>query len=145
MANWQEIKAQEKADQGIVEESLLDSVPASLPAIIGAYKLQKKAADVGFDWDDISYVYEKVKEEITELEETDDKGDEFGDLMFALVNVARFLKIDPEESLARTNLKFRRRFAHIERRLREQGKTPEQSTLEEMDRLWDEAKQLERS
>jgi tetrapyrrole methylase family protein/MazG family protein len=111
---------------------------------MAAYKLQKKAAEVGFDWDDISYVYEKIKEEITELQETDDKSGEFGDLLFALVNAARFLKVDPEESLARTNLKFRRRFAFIEEKLREQGKTPEQSTLEEMDQLWEEAKKLER-
>jgi len=145
VANWQEIKAQEKAEQGITEQSHLDAVPSSLPAITAAYKLQKKAAEVGFDWDDISYVYDKVKEEITELQETEDKSGEFGDLLFALVNLARFLKIDPEDALARTNLKFRRRFAVIEQELAKRGKTPEQSTLEEMDQLWDYAKKLERS
>lgn len=145
VANWAEIKAQEKAGRGEVSESILDGVPASLSAMMAAYKIQKKAASVGFDWDDISYVYQKVKEEINELEETqDDKAGELGDLLFALINLARFLKIDPEEALAKTNRKFRTRFAHIEKRLRELGKTPEQSTLEEMDRLWDEAKKLER-
>jgi len=141
VANWQEIKAQEKAERGEVQGSVLDGVPASLPAMTAAYKIQKKAADVGFDWDDVSYVYQKVKEEITELEETDDKQGELGDLFFALVNLARFLKVDPEEALAGTNRKFRSRFSYIEQRLREQGKTPEQSTLEEMDRLWEEAKE----
>ncbi|MGB8954030.1 MAG: nucleoside triphosphate pyrophosphohydrolase [Tumebacillaceae bacterium] len=145
VVNWADIKAQEKADKGVVEESLLDSVPASLPALNAAYKIQKKAASVGFDWDDVSCVYQKVKEEITEIEETEDKTGELGDLLFAVVNLARFLKVDPEEGLARTNRKFRRRFAYIEERLREQGKTPQESTLEEMDRLWDEAKIRERS
>lgn len=143
VANWQEIKAQEKQEKGIEESSLLDSVPLSLPPVTAAYKLQKKAADAGFDWDDISHVYDKLKEEITELQETDDKTGELGDLLFVLVNLARFLKVDPDEALARTNRKFRRRFAYIEEQLRARGKTPGQSTLDEMDRLWNEAKTRE--
>ncbi|HEU4963767.1 MAG TPA: nucleoside triphosphate pyrophosphohydrolase [Bacilli bacterium] len=140
VANWQEIKAQEKREKGIVEGSLLDAVSVSLPPITAAYKLQKKAAEVGFDWDDISYVYDKLREEIRELEETEDKTGELGDLLFALVNLARFLKVDPDAALARTNLKFRRRFAYIEEQLQAQGKTPAESTLDEMDALWNEAK-----
>ncbi|MBL0389114.1 nucleoside triphosphate pyrophosphohydrolase [Tumebacillus sp. ITR2] len=141
VANWAEIKAQEKADKGEVIEHLLDSIPSSLPAISMAYKIQKKAADVGFDWDNLSDVYQKVKEEITELQETtDDHAGELGDLLFALVNLARFLKVDPEEALSRTNRKFRERFAYIENALREKGKTPQESTLDEMDALWNEAK-----
>jgi tetrapyrrole methylase family protein/MazG family protein len=145
VANWEAIKRQEKETSGEMVESLLDDVPVSLPALTAALRLQKRAAEVGFDWDDISHVYEKVKEEITELQETDDKAGEFGDLLFAMINLARFLKVDPEESLARTNRKFRTRFAYIEARLRAEGKTPAQTTLEEMDRLWDEAKQQENS
>lgn len=145
VANWQEIKQQEKADAGVEELSLLDSIPVSLPAVTAAYRLQKKAADVGFDWDDIRDVYAKIKEEINELEETDDKEDEFGDLLFAMINLSRFWKIDPEEALSRTNRKFRRRFAYVEKRLREMGKTPEQSTLQEMDKLWDEIRHQEKS
>jgi tetrapyrrole methylase family protein/MazG family protein len=146
VANWADIKAQEKADKGEAAEHLLDSVPASMPALMTAHKIQKKAAGVGFDWDDLSQVYQKVKEEITELEETDDDhAGELGDLLFALVNLARFLKVDPEEALARTNRKFRNRFAYIEDTLREQGKTPQESTLEEMDALWNEAKKQGRS
>jgi tetrapyrrole methylase family protein/MazG family protein len=145
VTNWQEIKKQEKADAGRAGESLLDAVPVSLPAVTAAYKLQKKAAEVGFDWEDIKGVYEKVKEEINELEETDDVEDEFGDLLFAMINLARFFKIDPEEALARTNRKFRRRFAYVEERLRQMGKTPAESTLEEMDRLWNEVRHQEKS
>ncbi|MGZ4164356.1 MAG: nucleoside triphosphate pyrophosphohydrolase, partial [Tumebacillaceae bacterium] len=146
VANWAEIKAQEKEEKGVEETSLLDAVPASLSAMMAAYKIQKKAASVGFDWDNISDVYQKVKEEINELEETvDDTSGELGDLFFALVNLARFLKVDPEAALAKTNHKFRSRFAYIEQRLLEAGKTPDQSTLEEMDRLWNEAKNAERA
>ncbi|TCP52720.1 tetrapyrrole methylase family protein/MazG family protein [Tumebacillus sp. BK434] len=140
VANWAEIKAQEKEEKGLVPQSLLDDVPRGLPAVTAALNLQKKAAQAGFDWDDIADVYAKVKEEINELQETTDKSDEFGDLLFAMINVARFLDVDPETALAGTNRKFRDRFQYIEARLREQGKTPEQSTLEEMDRLWNEAK-----
>jgi tetrapyrrole methylase family protein/MazG family protein len=131
---------------GVLETYLLDSIATSISAMMMAYKIQTKAASVGFDWDDISHVYQKVKEEINELEETiDDQSGELGDLFFALVNLARFLKVDPETALAKTNHKFRSRFAYIEQRLREEGKTPEQSTLEEMDRLWNEAKQADRA
>ncbi|ASS77000.1 nucleoside triphosphate pyrophosphohydrolase [Tumebacillus algifaecis] len=141
VANWAEIKAQEKAEKGETAQSMLDEIPRGLPSVTAAIKLQNKAAKVGFDWDDIADVYGKVKEELQELQETTDHADEFGDLLFAMINLARFLTVDPEESLARTNLKFRDRFQYIEERLREQGKSPESSSLEEMDRLWNEAKQ----
>jgi tetrapyrrole methylase family protein / MazG family protein len=143
--NWQQIKDQEK---GMKETSLLDGVPKSLPSLIRAYEIQKKAAKVGFDWQEIKPAIEKVKEELQEFEnELDDgHGDmqlakkEFGDLLFAFVNVARFLKIHPEEALLETNEKFIRRFQYIEARVKESGKSFEQHTLEELDLIWDEAK-----
>lgn len=138
--NWQEIKAQEKAEKGLVQRSILDDIPSALPSVTAAIRLQKKAAQVGFDWSDIADVYKKVKEEINELQETSDKSDEFGDLLFAMINLARFLEVEPETALASTNRKFRDRFQHIENSLRERGKTLEESSLEEMDQLWEEAK-----
>jgi tetrapyrrole methylase family protein / MazG family protein len=143
--NWQEIKAEEK---GVKETSLLDGVPKSLPNLIRAYEIQKKAAKVGFDWQEIKPAIEKVKEELQEFEDelTEKHEDmqlakeEFGDLLFAFVNVARFLEIHPEEAILETNEKFIRRFHYIEARVKESGKSFEQHTLEELDRFWDEAK-----
>jgi tetrapyrrole methylase family protein/MazG family protein len=145
-ANWQEIKAKEKAAKGIDtgNQSQLAGIPRELPALMYAYKLQKKAAEVGFDWDDIADVLRKVEEEYQELREAaaEERAGELGDLLFAVVNLARFYKIDPEEALSLTNRKFQRRFAYIEKKLREAGRTFAETSLEEMDKWWEEAKQL---
>jgi len=146
LANWQEIKAREKAAKGIdtAAQSQLAGIPRDLPALMYAYKLQKKAADVGFDWDDVADVLRKVEEEYRELCEAaaEERAGELGDLLFAVVNLARFYKIDPEEALSLTNRKFQRRFAYIEQKLREAGRTFGDTTLEEMDGWWEEAKRL---
>ncbi|MEH7481681.1 nucleoside triphosphate pyrophosphohydrolase [Neobacillus drentensis] len=145
--NWQEIKKQEK---GKVPSSLLEGVSMALPNLLRAYELQKKAAKVGFDWQEITPALEKVKEELEEfmdeLDGTDEgmaraKG-EFGDLLFAFVNVARFLKIHPEEALFETNEKFTRRFRFVEEKVKDSGRTFEEHTLEQLDQYWDEAKLL---
>jgi ATP diphosphatase len=142
---------------GWERESALDGVPLALPALTRAVKLQHKAARVGFDWPSLVPVLDKLKEELAELEEAiavslsgSDSGappsgrtrieEEFGDLLFVVANVARHLKLDPETALRSANQKFTRRFHAIERKLTAQGRTPAQSTLAEMDRLWDEAK-----
>jgi tetrapyrrole methylase family protein / MazG family protein len=141
---WDDIKKQEKGKV----ESLLDSVGFEIPNLIRAYEIQKKAATVGFDWDDITPALQKVQEEIKELEQELGKTtvndelvmDEFGDILFALVNVARFLKIQPEEALFRANEKFKRRFQYIENRVKESEKTFSDYSLEELDQYWNEAK-----
>lgn len=144
LANWQEIKAQEKAAKGIdvTAQSQLAGIPRDLPALMYAYKLQKKAAQVGFDWDDIADVFKKVEEEYHELQEAseEERAGELGDLLFAVVNLARFLGLDPEEALALTNNKFKKRFSYIEGKLQEAGRTFEQTDLQEMDKWWEEAK-----
>lgn len=149
LQSWEQMKAEEKRLKGtdVQEASLLDGIPKDLPALMKSYKLQKKAAKVGFDWEQIEDVFSKIREELEELQEAVQEGQtaeeqmlELGDLLFAAVNASRFIDADPEEALARTNLKFTQRFRYIERRLQEQGKTPQQSTLEEMDRYWEEAK-----
>ncbi|MBT2735284.1 nucleoside triphosphate pyrophosphohydrolase [Bacillus sp. ISL-7] len=145
--NWQEIK---KLEKGEVPASLLEGVSMALPNLLRAYELQKKAAKVGFDWQEITPALEKVKEEleefVNELDGTDEgmaraKG-EFGDLLFAFVNVARFLKIHPEEALFETNEKFTRRFQFVEEKVKGSGRTFEEHTLEQLDLYWDEAKLL---
>jgi len=145
LANWLEIKAQEKAAKGIdvAVQSQLAGIPRDLPALMYAYKLQKKAAQVGFDWDDIADVCAKVEEEFHELREApeEERAGELGDLLFAVVNLARFLKLDPEEALALTNNKFKQRFSYIEDKLRAAGRTFEETNLQEMDQWWEEAKQ----
>ena len=202
---WSRIKAAEKAEKAALcarlassgapaaaaaakaspPPSLLDDVPAAMPALVRAIKLQDKAAKVGFDWPSLAPVFDKMREELAELAEValphDPRGgigattrhpasqsqakaaspspredfgeqaasraeieEEFGDLLFVMANVARHLRIDPEASLRAANQKFTRRFHHIERRLTEMGRTPEKSTLAEMDALWDEAKDGER-
>lgn len=141
--NWEAIKASEKPTQ---KASLLDGVARHLPALFRAQKLQEKAARVGFDWDHIADVAEKVREETEELisaHETSSQEqtqEEFGDLLFALVNLSRFLNICPEEALTQTNEKFRTRFRYIETELSNAGKTPQEATLQEMDKLWEAAK-----
>jgi ATP diphosphatase len=117
----------------------------ALPGLTRALKLQAKAARVGFDWPSVDNVYDKIAEEIAEFRAAPDsrKAEEFGDMLFAMANVARHLGIDPEAALRGTNEKFTRRFAHIEKRLAERGKTPRESDLDEMDALWNEAKLAE--
>ncbi len=152
---WERIKAEEKAERGKADakaSSRLDDVALALPALTRAVKLQKRAAEVGFDWPSLEPVLDKVDEEIAELKEAigarDDAAkirEEFGDLLFVMANVARHLKIDPEAALRDANAKFVRRFRRIEQALAEQGRVCEDATLEEMDRLWDDAKDAERN
>lgn len=148
---WEKIKAEEKAAKGAKQASILDDVPLSLPALVRAIKLQNRAARVGFDWPDISQVIDKLNEEMLELSAELAKGgdadrleDEMGDLLFVYANLARHLNVDPEAALRRANAKFRRRFGRIEEKLAAAGKRPEDSTLEEMDAFWNEAKREER-
>ena len=159
---WAKIKAEEKAlKQGAgngepAQPSVLSDIPTALPGLTRAIKLQDKAARVGFDWPGLVPVFDKVREELAELEEValphpseaaaaDAITEEFGDLLFVVANVARHLKIDPEAALRGANQKFIRRFSHIEQRLAGQGRAPAQSSLEEMDALWDEAKAIEKA
>ncbi len=137
---WEDNKAKER--KGKPKQGLLKSVPAALPGLTRAVKLQAKAAKVGFDWPSVDNVYAKIAEEVAEFREAPDekKAEEYGDLLFAMANVARHLGIDPEAALRAANAKFERRFAHIEARLAENGREPAQSDLQEMDALWDEAK-----
>jgi nucleoside triphosphate diphosphatase len=141
---WEANKAKERAGQP--EQSLLDSVPKPLPGLTRAVKLQAKAAKVGFDWPSVENVYDKIAEEIAEFKDApaNKKAEEFGDILFALANVARHLGIDPEAALRGTNAKFERRFAFIESELAKLGKEPAGSNLEEMDGLWNKAKAEER-
>ena len=143
--DWEEQKAKERGSAGT-----LDGVALGLPALLRALKLQKRLARVGFDWGATGPVLEKIVEEVRELEEArtqspDATEAEFGDLLFVLVNLARHWGVDPEAALRRTNAKVERRFAWIEARLAEDGRRPEQSTLAEMDALWEDAKTAERS
>src|SRR5262249_23327359 len=149
---WERIKAQEKVAQvgdGPTEAGALAGVPVALPALTRALKLQAKAGKVGFDWNDPRAVLSKIREEADEIEavldgeDRDALGREVGDLLFAVVNLARHVKADPEAVLRATNQKFERRFASIERALAAQGKSPRHSTLAEMDALWDAAKAAE--
>lgn len=150
LTNWQNMKNKEKRLKGINPEyvSILDDLPKGLPSLVMAYQLQKKAAEVGFDWDTQQEVLKKVEEEWQEFQQasgTDEKTKEFGDLLFALVNLARFMKIDPEESLAKTNLKFKQRFRYIEQKFHFNKEKLTEASLEEMEQLWQEAKKVERS
>jgi tetrapyrrole methylase family protein/MazG family protein len=145
LANWEDIKKQEK---GNVRESVLSGIPKGLPGLLKAYELQKKAAKVGFDWDDIQPMLQKVSEEWREFkEEIENKQmneekviSEFGDILFALVNVARYYKINPEEAVNKTNKKFLNRFLYIESKVHESNRDIKTYTLEELDALWEEAK-----
>lgn len=152
---WDQIKDEEKAERrarGKVEETgALAGVLATLPMLARALKLQQKAGKVGFDWNDPRAVLAKIREEADEIEAEIENGHneraaaETGDLLFAVVNLARHLHIDPDMALRQTNLKFERRFGFIERALRAHGKTPAQATLAEMDDLWNEAKAAEKT
>lgn len=147
---WERIKAEEKAERGQATAGALTGVPVALPALTRALKLQQKAGRVGFDWNDARAVLAKIREEADEIEAALDAGArteaaaEVGDLLFALVNLARHLDADPEAVLRATNAKFERRFAAIEVALAARGKTPKEATLAEMDALWDEAKAAEK-
>lgn len=149
---WARIKAEEKAGRGEVAPSgALAGVPVALPALTRAWKLQDKAGRVGFDWNDVRAVLAKIREEADEIEAELDHGEsgnvpaEIGDLLFAVVNLARHLRADPEGLLREANLKFERRFAAIERGLATRGKTPKDSSLAEMDELWNEVKAAEKA
>ena len=147
---WERIKAEEKAGRGEVAQGALAGVPVALPALTRALKLQDKAGRVGFDWNDPRAVLAKIREEADEIEAELDRGDnakigaEVGDLLFAVVNLARHIGADPEDILRQTNFKFERRFASIEKALAARGKTPKEATLAEMDALWDAAKAAEK-
>lgn len=137
--NWEKIKLKEG------NKSVLSGVPKSLPAMVKSYRVQEKAKGVGFDWDHVDQVWEKVLEELNEFKtEVDQKSDriedEFGDLMFALINYARFININPEDALEKTNRKFIQRFMHIENRAKEMGKSVTDMNLSEMEFYWQEAK-----
>lgn len=149
LEKWENIKGKEKGT--MTQTSVLENVPRALPALTRSYKVQKKAADVGFDWDDVSGAFQKIKEETEELlaaSVSDNRNaikDEVGDLLFSVVNAARFLKIDPEQALTGTTEKFIRRFSYVERTALKRGQVLNDMTLEEMDELWDEAKMLEKA
>jgi tetrapyrrole methylase family protein/MazG family protein len=153
LVNWNEMKAEEKRKKGIdVQQlSVLSGVPRDLPGLMKAWKLQKKAAHVGFDWSDVREVLGKVQEEMAELQEAmkeerpegkKHQMEELGDLLFALVNLARFLQVDPEEALALTNVKFVKRFSYIEEQLRLRGISFDQTDLPVMEAYWQEAKKV---
>jgi XTP/dITP diphosphohydrolase len=143
--NWEKLKQKEKDGN----KTVLSGVPESMPALLKAYRIQEKARAVGFDWEHPEQVFEKVKEEIAEFEEEARKKensekieDEFGDILFALINYARFLNVNPEDALERTNRKFIKRFTYMEQKIKEQGKQISDCTLAEMDVYWNEAKKL---
>jgi nucleoside triphosphate diphosphatase len=157
---WDEIKAEEKAERAerraadgmsVERVGLLSDVPVALPALTRAEKLQKRAGRVGFDWNDPHAVLEKIREEIAEIEvelasaerKAERVEDEVGDLLFAVANLARHLKVEPETALMHANAKFVRRFGHIETALQANGRAPEDASLDEMEALWGEAKALE--
>jgi ATP diphosphatase len=150
-AQWERIKAEEKAERGAERGGVLAGVPVALPALTRALKLQTKAGQVGFDWNDPLAVLAKIREEADEIEAEIVSGrralagQEVGDLLFAVVNLARHVGADPEDALRATNAKFERRFAAIERALAARGKSPADSTLAEMDALWSDIKAAEKT
>lgn len=138
--NWEKIKLKEKGNK-----SVLGGVPKSLPALVKAMRIQEKARGAGFDWDNKDQVWEKVKEEMHEFEsetEQDERTNEFGDLLFSLINYARFVEINPEDALERTNKKFIKRFNYLESESKKAGKSLDEMTLAEMDEYWEQAKNL---
>ncbi|MBD5214313.1 MAG: nucleoside triphosphate pyrophosphohydrolase, partial [Bacteroidales bacterium] len=145
--NWEQIKLKEKGGN----KTVLSGVPAALPPLIKAYRIQEKAANVGFDWEEPSQVWDKVKEEISEFEAAsssmspDEMEAEMGDILFSLVNAARLFKIHPDTALDRTNKKFIHRFNYIEETVKKSGKNIKDLTLGELDELWNEAKHNEKS
>jgi len=145
VTQWEEIKSKEKGKAD--RESVLDGIPSHLPGLMRAQKLQKKAAKHGFDWDQISAVFDKLDEEVAEFKEAvlsgkeTDMASEMGDMLFVLVNIAKFKGIDAEEALRATNNKFIKRFQHIESEVAKRGKTLKETPLEELEQYWQEAKQ----
>ena len=142
--HWEKLKRQEG------KKSAIDGVPRSLNALLRAHRIQAKASTVGFDWEKTEQVWEKVREELAELEEAYKNGDqqavqeELGDVLFAIVNLSRFLRVNPEDALRLTVEKFSRRFRAVEEELRRRGKTAEEADLEEMDAIWENHKRLEK-
>ncbi|QNJ98367.1 nucleoside triphosphate pyrophosphohydrolase [Constantimarinum furrinae] len=140
--NWENLKLKEG------KKSVLEGVPKSLPALVKANRIQDKVAGVGFDWEEPQQVFEKLKEELEELQHEVNEGnekkieEEFGDVLFSMINYARFLKVDPENALERTNKKFIKRFQYLESKAKGQGKAMKDMTLAEMDVYWEEAKRL---
>ena len=147
LQKWDEIKASEKAQQS-KPKGLLGGVPRSLPSLVEAQKIAAKAAGVGFDWQNVNQVFDKMNEEVAELKDADARQnpeqieDELGDLLFVVVNLARFMKVDPEQALRKTNAKFRRRFGHVEASITAAGKQLKESSIDEMEAHWQAAKQL---
>lgn len=148
LEKWENVKRKEKGQNSQLER--INAVPRALPALTRSYKVQARAAEVGFDWDDVAGAFDKIKEETDELiiasrnESQDAIAEELGDLLFSVVNAARFLKVDPEYALTLTSDKFSRRFGYVERKAIESGRRLEDMTLSEMDELWDEVKAIER-
>ncbi|MDG3583615.1 nucleoside triphosphate pyrophosphohydrolase [Galbibacter pacificus] len=140
--NWENLKLKEG------KKSVLEGVPKSLPALVKASRIQDKVAGVGFDWEEPRQVFEKLQEELGELQEEINKAEhdkieaEFGDVMFSMINYARFLKVNPEDALERTNKKFIKRFQYLEKKSKELGKSLKEMTLAEMDVFWEEAKKI---
>ena len=146
LQNWEKLKEKERSDKGSVEKGLLDGVPVILPSLTQAQELQDRAARVGFDWPTIEPVWEKVLEELEEVRQAETPEEvekELGDLLFAVVNLTRWFKVDSESALRGTNHKFRRRFKHIEKSARKTGRDMQSMTLDEMDGYWNEAKGFE--
>lgn len=142
--NWEQLKQKEKNGN----KTVLSGVPKSMPALLKAYRIQEKARAVGFDWDDPAQVYEKVKEELNEFEAERKEGNmikaekEFGDVLFSLINYARFMNINPEDALEQTNKKFIHRFNYMEQKVKESGKQISDCKLEELDVYWNQAKKM---
>lgn len=151
--NWEELKKNERSERGLEDkasESVLDDIPAAFPALIEGNKISKKAAKTGFDWENTDQIFDKLDEESSELKRAIETGEkemqkeEIGDLLFVVVNLARKLGVEPEDALKKTNRKFRSRFKFVEERIRKSGNNLEDVELEEMDRLWNEAKAASR-
>jgi MazG family protein len=157
LRNWEAIKAEEKRQAGVAAKpnaSLLDGISHKAPALMEAHQLSTKAARVGFDWQKLEDIFDKMHEEIDELRtairrraegvetDTDEVRDELGDVLFAVTNIARHLSVEPEAALKSTNRKFRRRFRHVEEGLHDRGRTWEATSLDEMEELWQEAKHV---
>jgi tetrapyrrole methylase family protein/MazG family protein len=146
LTNWDAIK---KAEKGDAETGLLTDIPTALPGLMKAIALQKKAAKVGFDWGNVEPIWDKLDEELTEWKDELAGADkqkmeaELGDVLFTIANVARFYKLDAEQAIAQTNMKFKKRFEYIEERVKEQGKQMTELSLDELESIWQESKQYD--